>query len=221
MMLNGGIGDREYFKIYSPREWQFYRYILSQVVLFSEPGPILDVGAGLGFIVEGALRWGLECTGLEGSREAVELARKRYPSVVMEQHLLSEPFPLENDRYQTVIMNQVVEHLEPAVARNALAEAFRVMRPGGLLIVYSPSRFNKEQQKDDKTHINMLSPSELRDVVSSSGFVDITACDVPLDLLGKGWFGKGLMYTIFTVARWERLSATANCRAYKPTIAAT
>ena len=73
-MTNIGVGDGNYFeKWYSNRDWRFYRPILSEVIFFSEPGPILDVGAGTGLFVEAALRWGIDCVGIEGSGEAVEI----------------------------------------------------------------------------------------------------------------------------------------------------
>src|SRR4051812_35656070 len=94
--VNEGIappGDFDEF--YADRDWTFYSWILAQAILHSGPGPILDVGAGTGFLTEAAQRWGLDCEGLEGSTEGIELAHKRYPPIRLRAHLLSEPLPYD------------------------------------------------------------------------------------------------------------------------------
>src|SRR6266851_1002275 len=157
-MVNQGEGSQQYYEqYYSSRDWRFYRGILWDVIRYSEPGPILDVGAGTGFIVEGFLRWGIDCTGIEGSKEAVDIARKRFPQANLLQHFLSDPFPFPDQMFQTVIMNQVIEHLEPTVVENSVAESYRVLRPGGMLYVTSPSKFNQYERNADPTHINLCS----------------------------------------------------------------
>src|SRR5439155_18828113 len=118
-MVNEGVGSMHYYEqYYSSRDWRSYKDILSEVIHFTEPGPILHVGAGTGFIVEGFLRWGIDCRGIEGSKEALEIARRRFPKINLLQHFLSDPFPFPDHMFQAVIMNQVIEHLEPKVAEN-------------------------------------------------------------------------------------------------------
>ena len=215
-MANIGVGDGTYFeKWYADRDWRFYRAILSEVIFYSEPGPILDVGAGTGLLVEAALRWGLHCVGIEGSGEAVEIGRQRYPNLSLRRHLLSEPLPFADESFQTVLMNQVIEHLEPNVARYTVSETVRVLRPNGMVMITSPSRFNKYERMADPTHINMYSPTELHNLVASAGFRDIVATDYPLDLLGQNYVSRKVMSLLFPLTRWDHLSATANCRGYK------
>jgi len=214
--MNSGIGPEGYFEeFYLSRDWRFYKGVLSRIVTMSEPGPILDLGAGCGYLVEACHRWGLECVGLEGSENAVEITRQRCPEIDIRQFLLSEPLPFEQDYFSTVIMNQVIEHLEPPVLNSCVGEVFRVLRPGGVLIVFSPSRFNKRERLEDPTHIHMYSPEELRSFLSSKGFTEILSTDSPLPLLGDSRLGRFIMSALFRVTRWERLSSTANCIAYK------
>jgi SAM-dependent methyltransferase len=215
-MVNEGIGSQQYYeRYYSSRDWRFYKSILVDVLRFSEPGPILDVGAGTGFIVEGFLRWGIDCRGIEGSKEAVDIARSRFPETNLLQHFLSDPFPFPDQTFQTVIMNQVIEHLEPAVAENSVAESYRVLRPGGILYVTSPSRFNTYERNADPTHLNLCSPGELRTLLSEKGFLKVIPMNAPLNLLGENWVGREIMHYLFKYTHWERISATANCIAYK------
>ncbi|NJL58327.1 MAG: class I SAM-dependent methyltransferase [Desulfobacteraceae bacterium] len=215
-MLNQGMGQNGYHKLYySSRDWKFYRGLLSLLITHSEPGPILDIGCGCGYLIECAMRWGLTCKGLEGASEAITMARERCPEIDIRQHLLSEAFPFLDQTFQTVVMNQVIEHLEPEVVETTLRESYRVLRPRGMLFIASPSKFNTYEKKADTTHINMYSPKELERLLLSKGFSDIMHMNSPLNFLGKNYLGIGLMTVLFKLTKWERLSATANCLAYR------
>ena len=220
-MVNCGVGPSGYHeKHYGSRDWRRYREILALAIQYSEPGPILDVGAGVGLLLEAAHLWNLTCLGLEGSAEAIAAARLRCGSLQMEQHLLSDKFPLGDCTFQTVFLNQVIEHLEPAVAENCVAECFRVLRPGGIFIVMSPSKFNRRERDADPTHICMYSPSSLRKLLTSKGFARVKALDAPMDYLGESLMGRVVMKVVFKTTRWERLSGSANCMAWKPQVRA-
>jgi len=215
-MFNEGVGKNGYHKTwYSSRDWRSYRNILSLVIAHSEPGPILDVGAGCGFIVEGAVRWGISCKGIDGSAEAVAIARERYPEMDIRQHLLSDPMPFSDQSFQTVIINQVIEHLEPEVARRVLKETCRVLRPGGMLAVTSPCKYNKYEKEVDPTHINLYSPGELSDLLVECGFAKVIPINSALHLLGGNRLAAYIMNTLWKMTKWDRWSATANALAYK------
>src|SRR5579872_5106658 len=112
LVQNAGLGSRNYYETYySTRDWHWYVTILTDILKRAEPGPILDVGAGVGYFVEACTRWGIECTGIEGSPDAVQMAHDRYPAAKMIQRLLSERFPFGDGSIQSVLMNQVIEHL--------------------------------------------------------------------------------------------------------------
>jgi SAM-dependent methyltransferase len=214
--MNRGVGDEQYFRTwYESRDWRFYRMFLADFMQHAEPGPILDVGAGLGYLVEASQRWGLACQGLEGSAEAVKIARARFPQINLREHRLSEPFPFENESFGVAFFNQVIEHLEAEVGERALREINRVLRPGGMLLLFSPSRFNEKERVEDPTHIHMYAPTELKSLVEKVGFVRVTAHDEPLSLLGTSPLGRRIMNRFFRSFPLDRLSASANVRAFK------
>jgi SAM-dependent methyltransferase len=205
--FNAGIGRAGYhLEHYGDRDWRFYGPVLSYAFTYSLPGPILDLGAGHGLLVECARRWGLDCVGVEGSAEAIALGATR--GVDLTQCALSSPLPFADEHFRTVFMNQVIEHLEPPVAHNSLNEAWRVLRPGGMIYVASPSRFNARMRLEDPTHINLLAPGELHAMLRDARFVDLRPFDRAL--YGRG--GEMLFHRV----HWDRLSATANCIAFKP-----
>jgi SAM-dependent methyltransferase len=218
-MLNQGVSQRDYYeRHYTSRDWNAYSHILSQIILFSQPGTILDVGAGVGLLGEAAYRWGIDYKGLEGSADAVAMAQQRFANIDLRQHFLSQPFPFSDEVFQTVILNQVIEHLEPEIAESVIEESLRTLRPGGLLILNSPSKFNEYERKSDITHINMYSPTELKQLLISKGFVRIKPMNFALSLLGNNFLGNGILYILFRLTQWDRLSATSNCISYKPII---
>ena len=213
---NVGIGPSGYHQqYYGDRDWQAYSDLLAKVVRYSQPGPILDLGAGCGYFVEAAMRWGISSVGLEGSIDAVEIAKKRVSELDIRLHRLSDVFPFEANSFQTVMLNQVIEHLEPEVMRHALQEANRTLRPGGMLLITSPSCYNMAELEADPTHINLLSPSQLRNCLTEAGFENVKPFDAPLSLMGRGRIGYGVAIAIFKLLRIERISATANAMAFK------
>lgn len=216
MTIDTGIGPPGYhMQYYSDRDWRFYVPILATVIKYSEPGQILDVGAGCGYFVEAASRWGLQAAGIDGSAEAISMAKERCPALDMRLHRMSASLPFTNDSLQTVVINQVIEHLEPSVVQNMLSEVMRVLRPGGMVLITSPSRYNKREKLADPTHINMTSPSDLLRTVTSAGFRESHSFDLPLNLLGSSLIGRGLMHVIFRIWPADKISATANLIAYK------
>jgi SAM-dependent methyltransferase len=215
-VTNSGIGPSGYHrKYYSDRDWRSYSHILGRIVTYSSPGPILDLGAGCGHLIEASSLWGIESTGLEGSLEAVEIAKSRVPTLDMRHQLLSDPLPFPANSYQTIVLNQVIEHLEHSVARAILIESMRVLRPKGLIIITSPSSANKAELIADPTHINLMSPSELKHMLISIGFERVTPFNSPLPIFGRSRLARGLLYVLFRLLPFDSLSASSNAMAFK------
>jgi SAM-dependent methyltransferase len=157
----------------------------------------------------------LDCIGVEGSVDAIEIAQARFPSLRLKRHLLSQPLPFSDGCFQTVVVNQVISTLLLDVAAFVVSESLRVLRPGGAIIINSPSCFDR-RQRGDLVHAYLYSPSELRRLLASSGFVRITDQNTPIPLFGTSPIGTVLSRWLFHLPGAERLSATANAVGYKP-----
>jgi len=114
------------------------RQLAAQLLTRFAPPPGLLVEGGVGSsrnLVE-FHRLGYETTGLDVMPEAVELARERGVDGV-QLHDLEDAWPVEEGSARAVVLLDVIEHLaEPAVA---LEHAWRVLHPGGALIVTVPA----------------------------------------------------------------------------------
>ena len=89
---------------------------------------LLDVGTGPGTLIGPALERGATVVALDLTDEMIEQVRQRYPGVETRIGKASD-LPFEADSFDAVTLGFSLHHMaEPA---RALAEACRVLRPGG------------------------------------------------------------------------------------------
>ncbi|MCL4460027.1 MAG: class I SAM-dependent methyltransferase [Chloroflexi bacterium] len=112
---------------------------LARIVAHIE-GPVLDVGCGGGHLLEmlaqQAGRKPETLYGLDYSKEAVKQAKKRIPGAHLAQgniHHLDFP----DNYFNLVIACETLEHVTDPAA--VLQESYRVLKPGGRLIVSIPN----------------------------------------------------------------------------------
>lgn len=92
-------------------------------------GRLLDVGCGLGFFLE-ALGPDFDAVGLEWSAPVVEMVRA-FPVTVVEGRFPQHPF--REGEFDVVSFHNMLDHLPDP--KGALDEAFRLLTPGGLLML--------------------------------------------------------------------------------------
>jgi SAM-dependent methyltransferase len=100
----------------------------------AKPGRLLDVGAATGFFVEQARATGWDAIGIEPSEWAAAYARDEVGVDVRTGTLESMEFL--DGAFDVVTMWEVIEHLPDP--RTTLAEARRLLRPGGRLVLSTP-----------------------------------------------------------------------------------
>lgn len=176
---------------YTGRTWRDYRALLSTVIRYSEPGEILDLGAGLGLFVECAQRYGVRAVGLEPSADGIARAAER--GVELVEGDLAETLPFADDRFSAAVMNQVIEHLDPDVLPHALREARRVLAQGAPLLVFAPTRYRREPWREE-THANLMGPRSVRAALRAAGFSDVRSL-----AFGAGGLGSRLSPLAFAV----------------------
>ena len=104
----------------------------------------LDAGCGDGRFL-GALADELpeDVVGVDISQRILETARVRIPRAQLRQANL-ESMPFEDGRFDLVLSSQVIEHVLDAPA--AMRELFRVLEPGGRMVISTDNAANRVSQ---------------------------------------------------------------------------
>ena len=138
-------------------------------------GRVLDVGSGMGFLLEALDAAGYTPSGLEISPIAVARARERTRAAI-EIGDADSPFPFPDASFAAVMLLDVIEHLHRVP--EALNEIHRVLQPGGKLFVVTLNAGSAARPLLgrswsfwlDPTHVTLFSKASLASAVQTAGF---------------------------------------------------
>ena len=136
-------GRPAFTRLYDPvvaltmREATFRGRLGAQVLDELAPeAAVVDVGCGTGTLAIALAAGGAEVIGIDGDPEALALAHaKPGAEAVQWRKGLATALPLPGASADRVVMSLLLHHLDAGAKRTALAEAVRVLRPGGRLHV--------------------------------------------------------------------------------------
>ena len=132
---------------------------------------MLEPGVGRGEHLREFKNLGLEVKGLDVSKEAVALS----PDLDIEVYDADDNrWPFDNDSFDVVYSKSFIEHLtNPSMY---VTEAYRVLKPGGLLLTLTPDwEVNYKKFFDDYTHVSPFTYVSLNNIQKSAGFIDVDA----------------------------------------------
>lgn len=135
--------------------------LMSIIESFNYPvsrGLVLDFGCGVGRLSQALAEHFQQVVGIDISERMLELARdfNRFGSRVEYIHNTVDDLPiLEDQTFDFVYSNIVLQHMHPKFAVGYIKEFLRITKPGGYVVFQVPSHLTEEYLPHDSTETPM------------------------------------------------------------------
>ncbi len=137
------------------------------LTLARESRRVLDVGCGTGLNLDNIARYGLP-VGMDLSREALVFCQKRGLDELCEASI-DHGLPYRDQSFDIITALDAVEHFDDDYA--ALHEFYRVLRPGGLVVISVPAyQFMWSYWDEVLGHKRRYTVPMMRKLVRAAGF---------------------------------------------------
>lgn len=147
-------------------------------------GKNLDYGCGGGYLIEYLIKEGINCEGLDASKDSVEKTKKRLENKEnFEGAFLSEGNinkKIEDNSYDFIFLIETIEHLIPDDRKEILEDIFRILKPGGYIFISTPNKEKLDKYKvicpdcgaifHRVQHVNSYTPDNLSELMNGFGF---------------------------------------------------
>ncbi len=145
-------------------------------------GDFVDIGTGTGRMIELLGPAAGSATGIDRSPEMLRLARGRIEAAGLPhaqvRHGDMYALPREDGSADTVILHQVLHFADDPAA--AIAEAARVLRPGGRLLVVDLAAHEREELRSQRRHLRLgFTDAQVSGWMADSGLAGGVAAHLP------------------------------------------
>jgi 2-polyprenyl-3-methyl-5-hydroxy-6-metoxy-1,4-benzoquinol methylase len=174
--------------------------------------PVLDYGAGVGYLTERLVNQGVKCAACDFSSASVKSLNQRLagqPAFLTCEWLQTLPSSMAGATYGTVFLVETLEHLLPEWRKSTLQEVWRVLKPGGRVIVTVPHMEDLEAAKvicadcgavfHRVQHVAAFDRKSLSAVMAEYGFAEVLCQPMCLLLWKDEMQQKGKRFR-----RWSR-----------------
>lgn len=143
---------------------------VSQGLLGNKTSLWLDIGSNLGFGLEELCPSRNKVIAVDIDPEYIQLASERNPKV---RGVATDGCHLgfSSERFDLVSLFEVIEHMGEVQQRNLLAEANRILKPEGILLLSTPNKDAHGKRQMGIDHERELRPQELKQLLSEGGFI--------------------------------------------------
>lgn len=148
---------------------------LEKVDLLKPGDKILEIGCGIGSVVNHLSKRGYDVIGTDLSSEAIAYGLEKYGNVKLEVQA-AEELQFANETFDVVLSFDLFEHI--ARIERHVSEVFRVLKPGGYYLFQTPNKYSNvvfetlyhKSLKWRRAHPSLHTPGQLRKRFSKYGF---------------------------------------------------
>lgn len=181
------------------------------LLLARTPKRALDAGCGDGrfvaFVREADDTFPIE--GTDYSETALDFARLFNPGARFHHGDLLGTLPFHDGEFDALTLIEVVEHFPPEKLTHVLTECRRILKPGGTVIITTPTTHEK---KISKAHFQHFTEETMRRYLTDAGFRDpVFEGNFRASMVQT--LCQGLMENRLWAARWKPL-LSAYARAF-------
>ena len=173
------------------------RRVLERIERFAQPGPLLDLGCWVGFLMAEAGARGWSPVGIEPSTFASGYARERLGLDVRTEDLFTAE--LSEGHFSAVVMGDVLEHLTRA--GEALERVATLLAPEGVLVLLLPDAGSRVARILGRrwwsvipTHIHYFTRRSARTMLDRHGFDTLAVATDPKAFTVGYYIDKGSGY---------------------------
>ena len=146
-------------------------YVLAVLKKRTETKYLLDIGSGVGDLVCETAKMGIKATGIDIAGGMVDLAHQRAidDKISLAEFILADFFDwhVEDKSYDVVVANGFIEYISYEQRDDFFNDAYRILKPGGSLVVSSRNRL-----------FNMMSANEYTAGEIAEGTVETLAAEI-------------------------------------------
>ena len=168
---HGAVDERR--QLVPGRSWAAWSRALGMLL----PGlEVADLGCGEGYLTIETARWAKRVIAVDRSKDVLErakaLARRRKVSNIAWKHGALDRLPIKNASVDVAVLSQALHHApKPDVA---LAEARRILRPGGTLLVLDLRQHSEHWVKGTLGDQWLgFKDEQLKSLIAAAGFTEI------------------------------------------------
>jgi len=115
-----------------------YRNLLQSIyhkIGTAEGMKVLDAGSGSGNLAVLLKNNGALVTGLDWSKEGLDLMALKLPAIRIIQHDLNKSLPFSDNDFDAIVSNNTIYAIKPENRPGVFREFYRTLKPGGKLVV--------------------------------------------------------------------------------------